>query len=111
MKYRWNAERALRPLWSRCARNIDDAAMHLVGAIKDRIGVQGPPRSAPGNPPHMDTRVLHDSIDHATDPAALTATVGTDVFYGQTLELHMSRPFMVPTLLEQADEIAREMTK
>lgn len=91
------------------AGNLEDAASHYEERLKEKIGIQGPPRSTPGNPPHMDTKALHDSIEHQVDAASLTARIGSDVEYASTLELTTDRPAWVPTLIEEADELGRRV--
>jgi hypothetical protein len=102
-------EAALR---EKLADGLTDAIIFLNEQIKDKISIQGPPRSTPGNPPHMDTGALLDSIRHedATE-ADLTATSFIDVKYGILLEQEMNRPFIINTFMENADEIGRRVLK
>jgi hypothetical protein len=95
---------------SQLAGNLDDAAKYYAERLKAKISIQGPPRSTPGNPPHMDTGDLHDSIEaQPVDVASLTARIGSDMPYASTLELTTDRPAWVPTLIEEADEIGRRV--
>jgi hypothetical protein len=92
------------------AGNLDDAAKYYAGQLKDRLSVQGPPRSTPGNPPHKDSGDLHDSIEaQPVDVANLTARVSSDMPYAGTLEVSMNREYFVPTLIQEADEIGRRV--
>jgi hypothetical protein len=94
------------------AGNLEDAAAYFEGRVRDRIGVQGPPRSTPGSPPHKDTGYLHDeSLSHEVDAASLTARIGSDAEYAHILETITDRPFFVPTLLDESDEIGRRICK
>jgi hypothetical protein len=95
------------------AGNLEDAAAYYEGRVRDRIGVQGPPRSTPGSPPHMDTGYLrNESLSHEVDAASLTARIGSDAPYAAALEVGgTNRPFFVPTLIEESDEIARRVCK
>jgi hypothetical protein len=88
------------------AGNLGDAAALLRSEIQAAIGIQGPPRSHPGEKPHRDTGALQDSIEDQLDADALVARVGSDVPYSATLEIE-GRPFFVPVLLEQSDALAR----
>lgn len=95
---------------SQLAGNLGDAISYFEERLKDRIGVQGPPRSTPGSPPHKDTGYLHDqSLSHQVDAANLVARCGSDAEYAGILELQTNRPFFVPTLIDESDEIARRV--
>jgi hypothetical protein len=104
-------------LFAHLAANLEDAAQLLEDEIKQVIGIQGPPRSTPGNPPHMDTQELRDSIDHGpVDMANLTVQVGSDSDHALAMELGVGgriapRPYMVSTLINKSDEIGREICK
>ncbi|WP_422928560.1 hypothetical protein [Singulisphaera sp. PoT] len=104
---------ALRILRNRMLDGVDQAGGLLAMAIKEKISVQGPPRSKPGDPPHIDSGDLIASYDHATDAARLTAHVGTPIPYAHYLEegtdTMAARPHIIPALLENADDIARAM--
>lgn len=102
-------ESALR---QKLADNLTDAIIFLNEEIKDKISVQGPPRSVSGEAPHRDTGALIDSIRHEdADETGLTATSFIDVPYGVVLETEMNRPFIVNTFMENADEIAARVLK
>lgn len=102
-------ESALR---QKLADNLTDAIIFLNEEIKDKISVQGPPRSVSGEAPHRDTGALIDSIWHEdADEAGLTATSGSSVDYATILEVTMDRPYWVSTMLENADEIAARVLK
>jgi hypothetical protein len=98
-------------LESHLAGNLEDAASHYQERLRDKIGIQGPPRSTAGNPPHMDTTDLHESIEHQVDAASLTARISSDMPYAASLEIGggnvAARPAWVPTLIEEADELGR----
>jgi hypothetical protein len=94
------------------AGNLEDAAAYYEEKLRAKIGVQGPPRSSPGSPPHKDTGYLHDeSLSHEVDAASLTARIGSDAPYAHVLETITDRPFFLPTLLDESDEIARRVCK
>jgi hypothetical protein len=91
------------------AGGLEDGISYFEERLKARIGVQGPPRSTPGEAPHKDTGDLHASIEHQTDAANLVARCSSDMPYAGTLELTTNRPAWIPTLLEEADEIGRRV--
>jgi hypothetical protein len=97
------------------AGNLDDAAKYYAERLRARISIQGPPRSTPGNSPHKDSGDLHDSIEaQPVDVANLTVRVSSDMFYAADLELGVhvaARPYWIPTLIAEADEIARLICK
>jgi hypothetical protein len=97
---------------------VHGAVMHTVDlyvtAVKERarqlISVQGPPRSSPGNPPHVDTGALLASIESSVDNATMTGRVGTNLPYGLYLELGTKRglaprPWLRRALAEMTAEI------
>jgi hypothetical protein len=90
---------------SQLAGNLGDAISYYADRLRAKIGIQGPPRSTPGSPPHKDTGDLYASIEHQTDAANLVARCSSDMPYASTLELTTDRPAWVPTLIEEADEI------
>jgi len=104
---------ALKILRNQMLSGVDDAGAFLVEAIKEKISIQGPPPSKPGEPPHIDTGRLIASYDHAIEARSLTAHVGTPTPYAAHLEegtdTMAARPHVIPSLLEQADKIARKM--
>lgn len=104
-----------RQVFGLLGNNLDDAAKLLADEIKKAISIPGPPRSTPGNPPHIDQGDLIASYDHVTDKAALQSFVGSDEEHAVYMELGTdrvaARPHVLPTLMDKADDIAREMTK
>lgn len=99
-------------IYAHLAGNLEDAASFYEEKVAEAISIQGPPRSTPGNPPHMDTRFLHDeSLDHEVDAGNLIATIGSTASYAATLEISMDRPIFIPPLITNADEIARRICK
>lgn len=73
----WGGEGFKERMAEAFAIGLTDGAVIIAKQMKTNIGVQGPPRSLPGNFPHMDTQSLNNSIsiDVAT-PAGLTAAAG-----------------------------------
>lgn len=95
--------------------NLDEAGRLLVQEIQGAIAIQGPPRSTPGEAPHIDTGDLIASYRHETDRSGLGSRVGSDVPYSVNLELGTptmaARPHVIPTLLTTADALAHEIAK
>jgi hypothetical protein len=102
-------------LFAHLAANLEDAAQLLEDEIKQVIGIQGPPRSTPGEAPRIDTGELIKSFSHDVDSVNLTARVGSDSSYVLPLELGSgrmaARPHIVSTLINKSDEIGREICK
>jgi hypothetical protein len=95
---------------SQLAGGLEDGISYFEERLKARIGVQGPPRSTPGEAPKKDTGYLHDqSISHQVDAVNLVARCGSDAEYAGILETVTNRPAWIPTLLEEADEIGRRV--
>ena len=95
------------------ARNVARAGGNYADAVIKAISIQGPPRSDPGSPPHIDTMQLINSIDVMADmdPAYPVAQISSDVAWSVYLEIGTvnmaARPFWIPTLVQDADSLAR----
>jgi hypothetical protein len=98
-------------LYAHLADNLGAGAELLRTEVQANIGIQGPPRSVPGEFPHRDSGDLQESIFDDMDPDSLTARVGSTMPYAPTLEDHMDRAYFVPTLIEHADEIGTRIAK
>lgn len=89
--------------------------LHVIGALLSRdvgtmISKPGPRPSAPGEPPHTQTRRLWQSITHEVKGQVLR--VGTNVKYARYLELGTERmpggrPFLRPALDRARNDIVR----
>ena len=105
---------------SRLEMNADDANAYIRGRslaalmvlaaegerrAKELVSIQGPPRSSPGNPPHMDTQQLHDGITSEVDAGQMAARFGTDVPHGFMLEVGTSKMAARPWLRRSAMEL------
>jgi len=87
-------------------------AIHLRDAIQVKIAIIGPPRSQPGEAPHVDTGALRGSIEIIPIPAGQKGySVGSGLDYAVYLELGTRkmdpRPFMTVTALEEMDATAQ----
>lgn len=85
-KLKWNGPAALKLARVEAGAEIKAAAEIGRDIAREVIGKQGPPRSRPGQPPHMDTRRLRDGIAAEYDKATITSRFGTNVPYGRNLE-------------------------
>jgi hypothetical protein len=107
-------ERPLKKaLWNHLREGLDRAGSDLTEAILDKISIQGPPRSTPGNPPHKDTTALYEGYTWTVDTRDLLVRIGSDRIYDLYLEegtdVMAPRPHVKGTLLEHADDLAREI--
>lgn len=87
------------------AAQVQIAGDGLSEQMKSTVGVDGPPRSVAGEPPHTDTTDLQQSIGSTldeSDPDRPTAYVGSSIEYGIYLEKGTSkmspRPWCLSTL-------------
>ena len=67
-------------------KRLEKAAIYLENQIKVALSTKGPPRSTPGEFPHIDSGKLRQSITHITDKEALVAQVGSNLIYFRYLE-------------------------
>ena len=115
MALRWFGRQVDKAIKQRLATNIRDASELYAAFLRERISVQGPPRSSAGEPPHKDTGELVASIRVDVDPRNLVGQISSDRPYAIVLELGTegmaARPAWVPTLVEHSDDIAREIVK
>lgn len=102
-----------KTVWAGLADHLDSGANLYAQEVRDKLGIQGPPRSLPGEPPHMDTQALIAGFGHQIDRANLIAVIGADVDYALDLELGRAnmapRPYIRGTLIEHANDIAKEI--
>lgn len=115
MKFKWEGDKASRKVFAKLAANLDEAGEELETLVKADIGIAGPPRSSPGNPPHIDTGALIESYDHVTDRSALVTTVGSTVDHAVYLETGTDRmaprPHLVNNLISASDGLSRIVAK
>lgn len=106
----WHGDDFFNGVVDRITKNVGKAANGVRDYAKQLIGIQGPPRSLPGEPPHMDTTRLMNSVE-VIGPAAqndlVFASIGTSVPYGKYLEFGTThtaaRPWLVRSLRERQD--------
>lgn len=114
MNSNWNGEQFFASVRERITRNVGKAATELREDYRTLIGIQGPPRSKPGEPPHRDTGDLQASLE-VNGPAEqgdmIVASIGTRLAYGAYLEFGTSkmaaRPWLVPGLRNNREKIAK----
>lgn len=82
------------------AEGLRRVAQEFKRHTKKLIGIQGPPRSLPGEPPHKDTKKLHDTFYAQMGPGALHARSGSHQEYAWNVEYGDSnaapRPYIRP---------------
>lgn len=113
----WHGDEFFADVRTRVTGGVGQAAQDLKASLQVLIGIQGPPRSKPGEPPHRDTGALQASIE-VNGPAeqgdAVFASVGTALEYGRYLEFGTSRmaarPWLSRGLYQNNDRIARTIT-
>lgn len=87
------------------------AVLYLEGVVKRDISAGQPP-SRPGQPPHVLTGRLRQSITHDVrrDGSTFIGRVGTNVEYARHLELGTRkmapRPYLRPALLRERKRLA-----
>lgn len=110
--FRWFGDQARAYVRRRTLRGL----LRLVTAVETRakalLGVQGSPtdRSHPGQPPRRQTGNLQASVFSQVDEESLSAFVGTNVDYGEYLELGTKRgiaprPWLRPALAAGAAKV------
>ena len=86
----WHGDTIYEQRRSQFAAQVQIAGDGLSEQMKSTVGVDGPPRSLPGEPPHTDTTDLQQSIGSTldeSDPDRPRAIVGSGIEYGIYLEL------------------------
>lgn len=89
--------------------NLAVASYYFRDRVKERISIGAPPSSSPGEPPHVRTGRLRNSIAAEVDFSALKSRIGTNVEYALRLEFEMDRSFLRSTLLMETPIIERIM--
>lgn len=109
----WNGDAFMEAMEARYSARVEAGANLLAQRMRERIGIQGPPRSLPGESPHRDTGNLQANVEingPEIQGSKIIASVGTSLAYGLYLELGtekmQQRAWMLPTLLENGPEVA-----
>jgi len=92
---------------------LKKSANFLKKQIKVKIGIQGPPRSLPGQPPKKDTGDLHESIKVYEDEIKMKKIIiGSDIHYAPDLEIGtlklLPRPYLRQSFRENEAEILKK---
>jgi hypothetical protein len=112
---KWFAPEVYEKIKGEEKRRMERAVRFGRNAIIRRIGIKYPPASAKGEPPHLRTGHLRNSI--ATEVAEVGDTIvgriGTNVRYAKYLELpeYLDRSFLLSTLELEHGEIAKILTE
>lgn len=113
MSIKWYGDKFNDRLEAQLQDGITDATEFYAGKVREKISTPGPPRSEPGQPPHVDTGDLLASIEERVDRPGLVGQVSSDEPQSVYMELGTvnvaARPAWVPALTEHADEIARKI--
>ncbi len=102
MTLKWNGPAIMQMIRKR----VHNAAAHLMRKLFDQIiisiSVQGPPRSQPGEPPHMDTTKLVTTFVFEYIEEQLVYRISSPEEYSIMLEIGTSRmaarPFATPAI-------------
>ena len=113
MSVNWFGSQVDAAIKAKCGANVMPAAERYQHHLLDLIDTLGPPRSTPGNPPHVDTGDLFQSISIDVSAAQLAGRILSTDIASYLMELGTMnvepRPAWVPALWDNADDIAREM--
>ena len=111
----WNGPAFVERIRQRVRDGVTKAADSLSQELTATVSTPGPPRSAPGESPHIDRDVLHAEMTftEATDDANPSALAGSDAPYATYLErgtMKMAaRPWANKTLQEQREQVKTDI--
>jgi len=100
-----------REVKSRIRKASGNIGVSLVTQMKDKVGIQGPPRSEPGEPPRKDTGELFKSIDWSFETSTMTLIVGSTSDHAVFTEFGLTypeRPWFRDTIVENLDSMGLE---
>lgn len=108
VEYRWFGTDISHRMTEGYPGVMDAVGVFLLEKWREKIGIQGPPRSEPGEPPHMDTQYLRDSATYTVSPTGEALSLGSPAEYLAFLEIGTAkmrpRPSLGPTIQENAQE-------
>lgn len=108
---KWHGDALTRDVRRAAERGVKAAALHLKEKLQINIGVVGPPRSLPGDFPHVDTGELQDSAVAIADAKNLSWRVVMTAPHATFLEFGTStmapRPFGRRTMEEEKDTLSQ----
>lgn len=111
MPSHWHGDDFFTQVRDRVTGGIGTAAEEIRDGLKMLIGIQGPPRSRPGEAPHRDSGDLQASITTDgpyTSGDMVYAGIGTALQYGYDLEMGIGvgvRPWLSTGLIGAGDII------
>lgn len=115
MKFRWYGNAANDAIRAKLGKNLHAFDDVILAEARWRIGVQGPPRSLPGDPPHMDSQRLHDSLYDEVDADALKSRIGSTEDHAVYTEVGTdtmdARPWLLPSILDVGEDAARKLVQ
>lgn len=122
MKHTWYGPQMVKHLRTAWAPQWEQGALFYEQMLRREVSVPGPPRSLPGNPPHIDTSDLIESFEHVFDPSTFEAEIGNTSDHVVALEKGTKgrgggvgamapRPFFLPALARWQNKIARIICK
>lgn len=85
------ADNFVKKMHWRLKRNFRLVGEAMCEDLRALVDTQGPPRSTPGNPPHMDTQNLEATIDFVVDDDGLRI-----LFPDYAIDLEFGTPTMAP---------------
>lgn len=112
---KWRGDAAARRITRKLGGNLHRADEKILEKARELIGVQGPPRSTPGNPPHIDSSRLIDSLYDEVDATNLGSRIGSTEEHAVYTEVGTPtmapRPWLAPACILAANDAARELAK
>jgi hypothetical protein len=112
----WHGDEFFEGVRSKLTAGVGAGGELVADKMRESISVSGPPRSSPGEPPHVDSGVLLASIQvvgPAVQGDVIVAAVGSDVPYSVYLEYGTSRmaarPFMSRSIYDNQTEIGERV--
>lgn len=86
---------------------MERATRHLRNAVIKNLSTKWPPPSSPGEPPHLRTGTLRNSISTqvTTEGDKIVGRVGTNVRYAVFLEVTQNRSFLVFTAEQEKERL------
>lgn len=99
---KWYAPEIYTKIKQHEKQRMNLAVRHVRNAVIRRIGTKWPPPSSEGEPPHLRTGQLRNSIATEVTESGdqITGRVGTNVKYAKYLELpeYLNRSFLLSTV-------------
>lgn len=108
---KWFAPQVFAKIKAAEKQRMNLAVRHLRNKVIQRLGVKYPPASVRGEPPHLRTGQLRNSIatEVNEEGGKIVGRVGTNVRYSRYLELpeYLDRSFLLSTLNQENENIRR----